>query len=42
MPDLSDTLSQIGVPTLVIWGEGDKRATLSIGQMLCDSIRNSA
>ncbi len=41
MPDFSDTLSQIGVPTLLIWGDDDKRATLSSGQMMHDSIRGA-
>ncbi len=38
MPDLTEALSQINAPTLLIWGEDDKRAPLSAGEMMCDRI----
>lgn len=41
MPDFSDALAQIGVPTLLIWGDDDKRSPLSTGEMMRDRIRGA-
>jgi pimeloyl-ACP methyl ester carboxylesterase len=40
-PDFSQALSGIRVPTLLIWGEEDKRSPLSAGEMMRDRIRGS-
>jgi pimeloyl-ACP methyl ester carboxylesterase len=40
-PDFRDALSQIDVPTLLIWGAEDSRSRLSNGEMMCDSIRGA-
>lgn len=41
MPDSSDTLAQISVPTLLIWGDDDKRAPLRSGEAMRDHIRGA-
>jgi len=41
VPDFTDALSRIDVPTLLIWGDDDKRAPLRIGQMMRDRIRDA-
>jgi pimeloyl-ACP methyl ester carboxylesterase len=41
LPDFSASLDEIGVPTLLIWGEEDKRSPLSAGEMMHDRIRRS-
>ncbi len=37
-PDFRDALPQIGVPTLLIWGDDDKRSPLSAGEGMRDEI----
>lgn len=39
--DLSDVLPQIGVPTLLIWGESDVRSPLAIARRFDESIPDS-
>jgi pimeloyl-ACP methyl ester carboxylesterase len=41
LPDFSDRLDRIEVPTLLIWGDDDKRSPLSAGEMMRDRIRGS-
>jgi pimeloyl-ACP methyl ester carboxylesterase len=36
--DTRDLLPSIRVPTLLIWGDGDKRSPLSVGQLMRDAI----
>ncbi|MEO7667317.1 MAG: alpha/beta hydrolase [Dehalococcoidia bacterium] len=36
--DTRDLLPEIRVPTLLIWGEDDRRAPVSVGKEMCDSI----
>ena len=39
--DLRPALSQIRVPTLLIWGEDDRRSPPTVGRQMCDSIPGS-
>ena len=39
--DYLDTLAEVRVPTLLLWGEHDERAPISIGEDLHDRIRGS-
>jgi pimeloyl-ACP methyl ester carboxylesterase len=41
LPDFSDRLESIDVPTLLVWGDDDKRSPLSAGEMMRDRIRGS-
>ncbi len=36
--DLRPVLPQVRVPTLLVWGEDDRRSPLSAGRQMCDSI----
>jgi pimeloyl-ACP methyl ester carboxylesterase len=40
-PDFRDILPQVRVPTLLIWGDDDKRSPLSCGEAMRDSIPGS-
>jgi pimeloyl-ACP methyl ester carboxylesterase len=40
-PDFSTHIENIEVPALLIWGEGDSRSPLSVGEMMRDRIRGS-
>lgn len=40
-PDFRDLLSLVNAPTLLIWGDGDTRSPLSVGQAMCDSIKGA-
>jgi pimeloyl-ACP methyl ester carboxylesterase len=40
-PDFRDLLPLVDVPTLLIWGEGDTRSPMNVGQAMCDSIRGA-
>ena len=40
-PDFRELLPLINVPTLLIWGEDDKRSPLKAGRAMCDSIRGA-
>jgi pimeloyl-ACP methyl ester carboxylesterase len=40
-PDFSDTLPAIRVPTLLVWGDDDKRSPLSAAQRMHDAIPGS-
>jgi pimeloyl-ACP methyl ester carboxylesterase len=40
-PDFSSTLSQIDVPTLLLWGQDDRRSPLHAGEMMRDEIAGS-
>ena len=40
-PDFRNLLPRVNVPTLLIWGDGDTRSPLSVGQAMCDSIRGA-
>jgi pimeloyl-ACP methyl ester carboxylesterase len=39
--DTTDLLPNIGVPTLVVWGEDDRRSPLNIAEQLRDDILNA-
>jgi len=39
--DLRPVLSQIRVPTLLIWGEDDRRSPPTVGRQMCDSIEGA-
>jgi pimeloyl-ACP methyl ester carboxylesterase len=39
--DTTDFLPDIGVRTLLLWGDDDRRSPMSIGRQLCDSIPNA-
>lgn len=39
--DLTSILSQIKVPTLIIWGQGDKATPLADGKLMHERIKNS-
>lgn len=39
--DISQELNQIKIPTLIIWGEGDKTTPLKDGQLMHSLIKNS-
>ncbi len=41
MPDFREVLPLIDVPTLLMWGEDDRRSPLSSGEVMCDSIRDA-
>ena len=36
--DTRDLLARIGVPTLLLWGEADRRSPLSVAEQLRDAI----
>jgi len=36
--DTRPLLAHINIPTLLIWGDADKRSPLSVGQAMCDAI----
>jgi pimeloyl-ACP methyl ester carboxylesterase len=40
-PDVSGALEAIAIPTLLIWGDDDKRSPLTAGEMMRDCIRGS-
>jgi pimeloyl-ACP methyl ester carboxylesterase len=39
--DTTDLLPNIGVPTLVVWGDDDRRSPLNIAEQLRDAIPNA-
>ena len=41
MPDFREVLPLIDVPTLLMWGDDDRRSPLSSGEEMCDSIRDA-
>lgn len=40
-PDFRELLTLVDVPTLLIWGDGDTRSPVSVGEAMCDSIRGA-
>ena len=41
MPDFREVLPLIDVPTLLMWGDDDRRSPLCSGEEMCDSIRDA-
>jgi pimeloyl-ACP methyl ester carboxylesterase len=41
MPDFSEALSGVDAPTLLLWGDDDKRAPLGAGEMMRDRIKRA-
>jgi pimeloyl-ACP methyl ester carboxylesterase len=39
--DTTDLLPKIGVPTLLVWGDDDRRSPLNIAEQLRDAIPNA-
>lgn len=39
--DTTDLLPNIGVPTLVLWGDDDRRSPMNIAEQLRDAIPNA-
>jgi pimeloyl-ACP methyl ester carboxylesterase len=39
--DTRELLANVNIPTLLIWGDADKRSPLQVGQAMCDAIPNA-